>query len=1738
MNDVVQTIVLPERVTVEALRDVIAASTSGTEGEILLQFPDSCFVETDAVALLTSWLLGEKKSGRGIVLEGKSDALGYLARMDFHKILGLDVPEHTRFPEAGRFIPITLVEDGDGVFEVVNSIADLVLQHFDAAPEFLPAFEWAVNEIVDNIFIHSQTKTPGIVCGQLFDKTGKLHIAICDQGIGIKKSLSSSYPMESDEAAITKALERGITRDPEVGQGNGMAGALEILTKNQGGFKVWSGDATFDLKRGPKNAFRHGAAIDGAGVSMSFNLERPVSLDDTWIGERGWSYINQEAERISENGIVVKDACNHTASRPPATRLRRKINALLPEMETPLTLDFEGVTSLSSSFLDELLGRLMNELGEAKFKESIAIKGLSDLHMNMANNVIGQRMQGGTANAWILFENATRKTRHWPHLAYLELGLLGASGVRDGDWILACDENGTASYTGRIFRRRTGNKDVCFYFDRSCAFGGASNVLNAGLVDEASKHLKRLKWDDFEQFVCGTCGTSIADIGLIEDTAYVRELLQLAVIDDLLGPANGPDEEIVDMGVRDRYLVGKLAPRDSEEGGIEGGLEGTPEAEDEEEPEDLEIHTGRHDTGAEFEGSTGRVDAEADASDEIDAASNQSLIPSSFGFTFCVDGDVESVEIEALWGQYIREYDHDHTKPIKRKIKDEHGNVINVQTEEIKAKVWQRIPRGGIIKLDLKEGVIAHKAPDKEHAEVRIQGTVRGKNANGDRLVTLFLVNAQTEPDQNKDSAWIFQPEIFVRAAANSSDKAIFRRRQSHTSKGEDLERDALEMIYRKQVEFAVGHGVAMHATTAKNDPERAVEVRTAIIPQYEVPVTETPGLRAEDRPAMKEMIENGYLDMEILAAMERDELIKALSLLSDDYGKWIDQQAARIAAELGDHETQAKLALDRCKVIKDRLEAGIRVLENASDGSALKAFRFANQAMASQRIQSLFALARRRGEQVELAEFQVRRNRSWRPFQLAFILLSLPSLADPSHQDRTEPLEAFADLLWFPTGGGKTEAYLGVAAFAMAIRRLQGKLGGYDGTRGLGVIMRYTLRLLTLQQFQRASTLICAMELLRQEAITDGDSSLGEVPFTIGLWVGNKVTPGTTSDSDRAIKNIRDEDKFDAGGTSPAQLTSCPWCGTEVSDKSNIEVDTLSKRTKIYCGDKLSRCEFSKGKSSKKAHPGLPVMVVDEEIYHRPPSMMIATVDKFALMAWRGETRTLFGRATTECPRHGLLWPDADCTGNHNASRALTSTTTKAIAPIRPPDLIIQDEFHLISGPLGTMVGLYETAIDELCGWKLDGRTVKPKIVASTATVRKAEEQVNNVFMRRVAVFPPHGLDIADNFFSVQRPIEQIPGRRYLGICSPGSSRPAMLIRVYTAFLTASQSLFDRFGQVADPFLTAVGYFNSLRELGGMKRLAEDDVQTRSYRVGMSLVKRPGLAQRSVNNICELTSRVSSRDIPKYLDQLEVKFKAEFDPGDEKFITKWDDGETRSIDVVLATNMLSVGVDVNRLGLMVVNGQPKGTAEYIQATSRVGRAFPGLVCTVLTWARPRDLSHYETFEHYHATFYKHVEAQSVTPFSPRAMDRGLTGALLSIVRLENDNFNPNPGAGALDRVDKKEIIDAADILIGRAFGISQEASIKALASEELKERIDEWASEAAKGGRILAYEKKGKNKDTMVPLLHRPGITAWDNFTVPMSMREVEPGVRLVMSNTRSSSPGPAWTPPPKTDSDGGVDE
>jgi hypothetical protein len=1137
----------------------------------------------------------------------------------------------------------------------------------------------------------------------------------------------------------------------------------------------------------------------------------------------------------------------------------------------------------------------------------------------------------------------------------------------------------------------------------------------------------------------------------------MRELLHEAVVKDLFGPANGPVEEILGSSVRDRYLVGKLAPKET--------------VLDEGEVDDL---------------SSGPDDGGNDGTGDSATLMSKSIVPSSFGLTFCVDASCEALEVEASWGHYQR-------------LKSE-----TEMTEAGNPKlVWKRREAGGKVRLKLAPGEVTSLATDKQQEHVIVRGVVRPATAAGEKIVTLFLVNEQEKLEESQDEAWLFQPQLSVRSVDGG---APFRRRPSGEADANDAERAALAMLYRHEVEFAVGHGVSVHWQLTEARVDRATMVQTQVVPSYDVAVTEAPTVT--DLPGLVGL----ELDMKVLAELDVPALRQALDVLSHEYGVWIETEHTRITR--GDaigHEPSAMEALQRCRRAQERLQVGIDAV--LDDPKALEAFRFANRAMWLQRVRSLYALERRRGREVELETVDTPKNRSWRPFQLAFVLLALPSLADPKHDDRTDPAAAVADLLWFPTGGGKTEAYLGVAAFAMAIRRLQGPLGGLDQGHGLAVIMRYTLRLLTIQQFQRATTLLCAMEVIRREAAAKGDHRWGATPFRIGLWVGQRATPNTTEDAAQAIQNASGNQYRQLGTGTPAQLGSCPWCGAEIRPGRDVVVRMAPRgfgRTLSFCSDSLGRCDFT---PAKAPHEGLPIVVVDEEIYRLLPSMMIATVDKFAQMPWRGEVQALFGRVGGFCQRHGFLSPDDEDTGTHNAGGGQPRVTRQPHGFLRPPDLIIQDELHLISGPLGTMVGLYETAVDELATWDLDGKRVRPKVIASTATVRKAHEQVHGLFQRRLQIFPPHGLDAADNFFARQRDVTPTkPGRRYLGICAPGASRPSVLIRVYVAFLTGAQRLRELHGEAADPWLTAVGYFNSLRELGGMRRLAEDDVRTRAFRVQRGDDARPGLAQRDARQIVELTSRATSSDIPKILDRMEVTFPP---IGEKK--------DPSPIDIVLATNMLSVGVDVQRLGLMIVNGQPKTTAEYIQATSRVGRHRPGIVCTVLNWARPRDLSHYETFEHYHATFYQHVEALSVTPFAPRAVDRGLTGVMASLLRLQGLELNANEGAGRLTNAGDAKAKAVTASVAARAWNVSGATKDKDRTERLAKQRIDKWVYESQKGGRTLGYRSK-KDGDT-IGLLKQPGSQPWETFTTPTSMREVEPNVSLIIGGLEGIDT-PPWVP------------
>ncbi|MFO0905842.1 MAG: helicase-related protein [Pirellulales bacterium] len=605
------------------------------------------------------------------------------------------------------------------------------------------------------------------------------------------------------------------------------------------------------------------------------------------------------------------------------------------------------------------------------------------------------------------------------------------------------------------------------------------------------------------------------------------------------------------------------------------------------------------------------------------------------------------------------------------------------------------------------------------------------------------------------------------------------------------------------------------------------------------------------------------------------------------------------------------------------------------------------------------------------------------------------------------------------------------------------------------------------------------------------------------------------------AIKQARGNQFVGGGIGTPYQLTACPWCGSAIEAGKHLDAQPFphgSGRTLTYCGDKFGQCLFSKRQA---ANEGLPVVVVDEEIYRRLPTLLIATVDKFAQMPWKGEVQMLFGQVSGICDRHGFKSPEIEDSTFHPKSKLGlpgegSRSTRRCVHPISSS----KTSCDLISGPLGTLVGLYETAIDKLCTWEVNGKQVRPKVIASTATIKNADVQVRSLFLRTVNIFPPPGLDVRDNFFSVQRePTEQEFGRRYLGICARGVSLKRSLILIYKTYLCAAQALYQKYGKRVDPWMTVVGYFNSMRELGGMRRLVDDQVTSLARKQD-----RRGLANRNLyhDNLAELTSRMRSEDIPQILDRLEAIFDPEleeqrrvaFKTKDFKNIPK------KPLDVLLATNMISVGVDVKRLGLMIVAGQPKATAEYIQATSRVGRTFPGLVCTVFNWARPRDLSHYETFEHYHATFYKHVEPLSVTPFSPGALQRGLAGLLVSLVRLRGVEFNENQAATRIT-TGNPYVQEAIETIARRAelIGLNGPADGD-FCRQELQSKADFWQSEAQNnvGGRTLTYTEPygsdGPKKGTSVKLLQSPGMERWHEFTCLNSLREVEPSVKFIISD------------------------
>ena len=771
-------------------------------------------------------------------------------------------------------------------------------------------------------------------------------------------------------------------------------------------------------------------------------------------------------------------------------------------------------------------------------------------------------------------------------------------------------------------------------------------------------------------------------------------------------------------------------------------------------------------------------------------------------------------------------------------------------------------------------------------------------------------------------------------------------------------------------------------------------------------------------------------------------------------------------------------------------MERGIAAF--AADEDALDAFRVANRAV---------ALALRQRFPDEFAEDAPR----WRAFQLAFILLNLPGIGDPH-----DPEREIVDLLFFPTGGGKTEAYLGLAAFAMVLRRLRHRGSGEGGLCGAGVavIMRYTLRLLTLDQLARASGLVCALELERQAH----PERYGEWPFEIGLWVGKAATPnfmGRRGDnrSDSARAKTRQFKSDPSNRPSPIPLENCPWCGTrfEATSFNLLPNDDVPTELRVACSN--FDCDFSGDRP-------LPIVAVDESIYRRLPAFLIATVDKFASLPWRAETGALLGGADR-----------FDAGGFYGAAEP--SVGRRLSSPLGPPDLVIQDELHLISGPLGTMVGLYETAIEALCVRDISGdRTeskIRPKIVASTATARQATDQIQALFARSITeIFPPPGPDRRDSFFARMVPAAQTPGRLYLGVAAPGRNPKVLMRRTWLALMGAAERAYRDAGghrnhdNPADPYMTVLGYFNSLRELGGARRILEEEVRNtiKQYGERRRIGELRGLFRdrRTFSDVVELTSRVSTDKVAQARRLLESAFH-----------------EPQRVDCAIATNMISVGLDIPRLGLMVVLGQPKTHAEYIQATSRVGRddGRPGLVVTLLNMHKPRDRSHYERFRHYHETFYRSVEVSSVTPFSARALDRGFAGALVGLARHAEATLTPPRGVEEVERVRaviERQLVDCFQDRINRQPIVDDAERRERLRSVQNRvvDLLDSWLAVLANYHAVNTnvqyqrYERRGPR-----PLLREMLDKEFETehhakFRANRSLRDVEPEVNLELRELR----------------------
>lgn len=1337
----------------------------------------------------------------------------------------------------------------------------------------------------------------------------------------------------------------------------------------------------------------------------------------------------------------------------------------------------------------------------------------------------------------------------------------------------------------------------------------------------------------------------------------MREFILSDLIKDILGPREGV-KEVIEGDPRKEYITGILAPRSV-------NIERDPEN------ENINISVLEN-------GDTSEEEDESNNTFFFASELHPQSLPHSMGVSFfvetCSPGECPEISLCVTWSRYFE----------------------IPSGESAKKELWQRHQRVSLldrIKLNgryFNYGFNSQGKTTNNPEETEVLIVIRTKKMCDSRtFIAVYMINEITPSRKNYATAneYIFQPQIRVVTGKNTKISNFYAGNIS------DKEKQELEFLYRSK--SAVARGYMCSAVWKEIDPLKdsldyngekdmpfvwlegevikktygekmyrlflVPDVRTEFIPVYTIPNPDF-SWRGARQPE---------LNPEKLSELWTcEEIENALSPFYYDYREWINKQKEGLKDLRSVTEKEiAQRIIKRCEIALERIQKGIDMLKK--DPEVRLCFCFANKAI---------ALQMKWSGQVY----------PWRPFQLAFILMTLESIADYKSFDRD-----VCDLLWVPTGGGKTEAYLAIIAFTLALRRRRA-LTRTEGDRtgaGTAVIMRYTLRLLTIQQFRRALKLICACEYLRvfaygkekkigwrpKKCNNRENFLLGSTRFSAGLWVGGNVTPNrlqtlwnrmNNSSLPGAIEILKGTQNYTGDENEPAQIMNCPACNSILAfpDRGGLKKNNFLLHLIVQSAGELTEDHFRKQGKTKKifgnfrinevriiphrikgfytlsfnlqphsvatvnskmidnwweeflqdtkqtfsllsaraSRPGyfikkyyygpkgqdkegrekeydfavfcpnpacplhipwmegqpageicnawrgndglyspkqiidpweegerlelpdgnsfvhipepfrihskapytadripVPAFTVDEQIYSRCPSLIVATVDKFARLPFEPCSAAIFGNVEYHHCIHGYYrkytFPAQNRSrdGGHPypVGRSKNGRLYMEIKRLLPPELIIQDELHLIEGPLGSLVGLYETAVDYLC----ETPERKVKYITSTATVTSAAEQVKSIFNRRFLQFPLPGLIPEDRFFIYEpskHPLDKTSnGRLYAGICAPGFGPLTPIIRIWSRILQTSYELGKQYGAEADPYWTVTGYFNAIRELAGARAVYWQDIPERIAEIAR------GKSHRITGDehLIEISSRISSSELPSLLDLLNSKFSG-------------NPQNPRSPDVLLTTSMFGTGIDIPRLGIMIVHGQPKTTSGYIQSTGRVGRNNRALIVTFYRSTRQRDMSHYEMFCSYHQALTKFVEPVTVAPFSPGAIEKAIGPVMTAILRnapQSNEKWNREDSAPDMAGLRQSDqlIKELPEIFEERAQNQPvARTPIRGFCKEEVKSGLDRWQFIARKNEDLKYVEYFSATSPVVLGdpqhVYSKKDVVF---FNVPQSLRDVE---------------------------------